>query len=76
MRLFALLATALNGLPTRESHDSSLTSVCAAVDQAAAFIEEADQVLGPTLSYFPKRMLYDTFDVTALRALVLLALRV
>ncbi|MBM3272588.1 hypothetical protein FJY94_04935 [Candidatus Kaiserbacteria bacterium] len=26
----------------------------------------SDEVLGPTLSYFPKRMLYDTFDVTAL----------
>lgn len=26
----------------------------------------SDQVLGPTLSYFAKRMLYDTFDVTAL----------
>ena len=26
----------------------------------------SDQVLGPTLSYFSKRMLYDTFDVTAL----------
>ena len=26
----------------------------------------SDQVLGPTLSYFSNRMLYDTFDVTAL----------
>ena len=26
----------------------------------------SDQVLGPTLSYFSNRMLYDTFDVMAL----------
>ncbi len=26
----------------------------------------SDQVLGPQLSYYPKRMLYDTFDVTSL----------
>ena len=28
----------------------------------------SDQVLGPTLSYFSKRMLYDTFDVTVAAA--------
>lgn len=26
----------------------------------------SDQVMGPSLSYFPKRMLYDTYDVTSL----------